>query len=105
MLDNTQLSQSLVFELSQSDMMNGGLGAYLNRLSEGRFRFFMDYLLTPDCDYLELAKRGFNFLKVDSRLLLSIKNETNANSQSEKIREALRFPDIHPIAKRFELES
>lgn len=70
--ENSGLSDNLIFELRQRDIMGltrGELGA-LDTLGALGFNFSLDHVVDLDIDYIELSDRYFRFLKLDAATFL-----------------------------------
>ncbi|ACJ00532.1 EAL domain-containing protein [Rhodospirillum centenum] len=66
------LAAKLVFELSQADLMQGGLFAtgFLDGLKRLGFRFSMDQVERLDVDWDEMARHEIRYVKLDAARLL-----------------------------------
>ncbi len=104
---NKSLAGEIVFELSQS--MVNGIGPIevesMSALAEHGFRFSMDHVTTLDFDPVELAERGFRYVKIAADLLLSDNSNTGAQIHPADLSDLLARHGITLVAEKIETES
>lgn len=103
---NPNLTTKLVFELSQHDLMQGGLFAtgFLDGLRRLGFRFSMDQVTSLDLDWNELARHEIRFVKLDAARLLDPDGRFADPRVVRDLRQQLDRNNIDLIVEKIETE-
>ena len=106
MSDNTQLTSSLVFEFSQSTLLdpNYEIQIGLQRLSKLGFRLSLDQLHELDVDLPKLAAQGFKFIKINAHLLHEIASGNTPDINMKALKGALDREAMDLIVEKIETE-
>jgi cyclic-di-GMP phosphodiesterase TipF (flagellum assembly factor) len=106
MSDNTQLTSSLVFEFSQSTLLdpNYEIQIGLQRLSKLGFRLSLDQLHELDVDLPKLAAQGFKFIKINAHLLHEIASGNTPDVNMKTLKGALDREAMDLIVEKIETE-
>ena len=106
MSDNTQLTSSLVFEFSQSTLLDSNyeIQIGLQRLSKLGFRLSLDQLHELDVDLPKLAAQGFKFIKINAHLLHEIASGNTPDVNMRKLKGALDREAMDLIVEKIETE-
>ncbi|MFV3074650.1 EAL domain-containing protein [Niveispirillum fermenti] len=101
------LAAKLVFELSQQDLMQGGLFAtgFLDGLRRLGFRFSMDQVESLDMDWTELARHDIRFVKLDAARLLDPDGRFADPRAVRDLRQQLDRSNIDLIVEKVETEA
>lgn len=101
------LAAKLVFELSQHDLMQGGLFAtgFLDGLRRLGFRFSMDQVESLDMDWAELARHDIRFVKLDAARLLDPDGRFADPRAVRDLRQQLDRSNIDLIVEKVETEA
>ncbi len=102
MMENNELSDRLIFEFSQKDVLRHTplVGRSLATLGRRGFRFSMDQIVDLNMDLADLSSRYFRYAKVDARMILG----QEADIQSDDLKEAFSRYDIDLIAEKIETD-
>jgi cyclic-di-GMP phosphodiesterase TipF (flagellum assembly factor) len=106
MSDNTQLTSSLIFEFSQSTLLdpNYEIQIGLQRLSKLGFRLSLDQLHELDVDLPKLASQGFKFIKINAHLLHEIARGNTPDVNMKALKGALDREAMDLIVEKIETE-
>ena len=101
------LATKLVFELSQDDLMQGGLFAtgFLDGLRRLGFHFSMDQVVSLDLDWNELARHEIRFVKLDAARLLDPDSRFADPRAVRELRQQLDRNNIDLIVEKVETEA
>lgn len=101
------LATKLVFELSQDDLMQGGLFAtgFLDGLRRLGFHFSMDQVVSLDLDWNELARHEIRFVKLDAARLLDPDSRFADPRAVRELRKQLDRNNIDLIVEKVETEA
>jgi cyclic-di-GMP phosphodiesterase TipF (flagellum assembly factor) len=104
---NPNLATKLVFELSQDDLMQGGLFAtgFLDGLRRLGFHFSMDQVVSLDLDWNELARHEIRFVKLDAAMLLDPDSRFADPRAVRELRQQLDRNNIDLIVEKVETEA
>ncbi|MBP7337861.1 EAL domain-containing protein [Niveispirillum sp.] len=104
---NPNLAAKLVFELSQDDLMRGGLFAtsFLDGLRRLGFHFSMDQVYSLDLDWNELARHEIRFVKLDAARLLDPDGRFADPRAVRELRQQLDRNNIDLIVEKVETEA
>ncbi|MFV3128226.1 EAL domain-containing protein [Niveispirillum sp. KHB5.9] len=104
---NPNLATKLVFELSQDDLMQGGLFAtgFLDGLRRLGFHFSMDQVFSLDLDWNELARHEIRFVKLDAARLLDPDSRFADPREVRELRQQLDSNNIDLIVEKIETEA
>ncbi|MFK5912746.1 MAG: EAL domain-containing protein [Woeseiaceae bacterium] len=100
MLDNQELSDRLVFEFTQQDVLRqpNSIWQSLSSLGKRGFRFSMDNVQVINHDLSDLASRYFRYVKLSPDLLL----DENIDIDRNDIKEAYKRYEIEIIIEKIE---
>ncbi|NOZ41667.1 MAG: EAL domain-containing protein [Alphaproteobacteria bacterium] len=100
MMENNELSDRLIFEFSQKDVLRHTplVGRSLATLGRRGFRFSIDQIIDLNMDLADLSSRYFRYAKVAAKLILA----QEANIKSNDLKEAFSRYDIDLIAEKIE---
>lgn len=72
MIENQELSDRLVFEFAQKDVLrqSPAVGRSLATLGRRGFRFSMDQTIDLNVDLADLSSRYFRYVKVDAKTIV-----------------------------------
>ncbi|MDA0654299.1 MAG: EAL domain-containing protein [Proteobacteria bacterium] len=101
---NAEMSESLVFEMSQVDAANPGVAANLGVLRRAGFAFSLDKVDSLDLDFDDLARRNFRFVKIEARKLLSQDVQQRMTIHMADLKEAMKRAGLELIAEKVEEE-
>jgi cyclic-di-GMP phosphodiesterase TipF (flagellum assembly factor) len=107
MEENSGLSESLIFELSQPAILGlsaAELGA-LDTLGALGYGFSLDHVADLDIDFIGLRERSFRFVKVDARTFLKGVKEKRSGFSAADMKRALDDFDIKLIVEKVEDEN
>lgn len=102
---NRELSESLLFELSQEDAVNRNISDNLAALRRIGFAFSMDKVTSLDLDFDNLARSNFRFIKIEAGKLLSQNVQQNMTIHITDLKEALKRAGMDLIAEKVEEEN
>jgi len=102
MMENNELSDRLIFEFSQKDVLRHTplVGRSLATLGRRGFRFSMDQIVDLNMDLADLSSRYFRYAKVDAKMILGQESDI----QSDDLKEAFSRYDIDLIAEKIETD-
>jgi cyclic-di-GMP phosphodiesterase TipF (flagellum assembly factor) len=106
MEENSGLSESLIFEVSQPAILGLGaaeLGA-LDTLGALGYGFSLDHVADLDVDFIGLRERSFRFIKIDVRTFLHDMKEKGSAFSATDMKRALDDCDIKLIVEKVEDE-
>ena len=100
MLENNELSDRLVFEFSQKDVMrqSPSVGRSLATLGRRGFRFSMDQIIDLNMDLADLSSRYFRYVKIGASLVL----DQEADIHPDDLKEAFSRYDLDLIIEKIE---
>lgn len=101
---NAEMSESLVFEMSQVDAANPGVAANLGVLRRAGFAFSLDKVDSLELDFDDLARRNFRFVKIEARKLLSQDVQQSMTIHMADLKEAMKRAGLDLIAEKVEEE-
>ncbi|VAW04908.1 hypothetical protein MNBD_ALPHA01-1110 [hydrothermal vent metagenome] len=103
MLENHELSDRLVFEFSQKDVMRHppAVGRSLATLGRRGFRFSMDHIIDLNMDMADLSSRYFRYIKVGTDLIL----DQDSDIHPDDLKEAFSRYDLDLIVEKIESEA
>lgn len=106
MAQNPNLASKLIFELSQDELMQGGLFAtgFLDGLRRLGFRFSMDQVWRLDMDWSELARHDIRHVKLDAARLLDPDGRFADPRAVRELRQELDRANIDLIVEKIETE-
>lgn len=106
MKQNEELSDSLIFEFSQSTINGAGPLEFesLAMLHELGFRFSLDRVTSMDIDFQAVADRGFRYLKVPAETLINGMSSSGAQIHSADLKALLQRFGLALIAEKIETE-
>jgi cyclic-di-GMP phosphodiesterase TipF (flagellum assembly factor) len=101
------LASKLIFELSQDDLMQGGLFAtgFLDGLRRLGFRFSMDQVWRLDMDWSELARHDIRHVKLDAARLLDPDGRFADPRAVRELRQELDRSNIDLIVEKIETDA
>lgn len=104
---NPDLASKLIFELSQDDLMQGGLFAtgFLDGLRRLGFRFSMDQVWRLDMDWSELARHDIRHVKLDAARLLDPDGRFADPRAVRELRQELDRSNIDLIVEKIETDA
>ena len=107
MAQNPNLASKLIFELSQDELMEGGLFAtgFLDGLRRLGFRFSMDQVWRLDMDWSELARHDIRHVKLDAARLLDPDGRFADPRAVRELRQQLDRNNIDLIVEKIETEA
>lgn len=107
MAQNPNLASKLIFELSQDELMQGGLFAtgFLDGLRRLGFRFSMDQVWRLDMDWSELARHDIRHVKLDAARLLDPDGRFADPRAVRELRQQLDRANIDLIVEKIETET
>ncbi|PCI33432.1 MAG: hypothetical protein COB54_03775 [Alphaproteobacteria bacterium] len=100
MMENQELSDRLVFEFSQKDVMRQSpmVGRSLATLGRRGFRFSMDHIIDLNMDLADLSSRYFRYAKVGSKFIL----DQESDIHPDDLKEAFSRYDLDLIVEKIE---
>jgi cyclic-di-GMP phosphodiesterase TipF (flagellum assembly factor) len=104
--ENAGLASSLVFELAQGDLMQGGVfqTGFLDGLRRLGYRFSMDQVERLDLNPEELARNEIRFVKLDAARLLDPDGRFADPERVLALKKALDRHSIDLIAEKIETD-
>lgn len=102
---NKDLSQSLVFELSQDDALDARLNPSLSAMRKLGFVLSMDKIPSLGLDLDDIARRNIRFLKIDAEQLRSREAQAHLTIHIADFGEKLKRAGISLVAEKVEKES
>jgi cyclic-di-GMP phosphodiesterase TipF (flagellum assembly factor) len=104
---NPDLASKLIFELSQDELMQGGLFAtgFLDGLRRLGFRFSMDQVWRLDMDWSELARHDIRHVKLDAARLLDPDGRFADPRAVRELRQELDRSNIDLIVEKIETDA
>ncbi len=101
------LASKLIFELSQDELMQGGLFAtgFLDGLRRLGFRFSMDQVWRLDMDWSELARHDIRHVKLDAARLLDPDGRFADPRAVRDLRQELDRANIDLIVEKIETDA
>lgn len=104
--ENDDLSQDLIFEFSQADVMlpHGDFETNLGKLAELGFRFSLDRVANFHQDYHSLSDRHFRYVKFEAARLLDMAQEEHGDANVEALIGELHEARINLIVEKIETE-
>ncbi|MGD9538036.1 MAG: EAL domain-containing protein [Alphaproteobacteria bacterium] len=104
--DNKELANDLVFEFSQADMEAGyhAMADGLDALQRLGYRFSLDQVARLDLNFGALAKRRFEFVKLDVRTILDLCAEPEGARRIERLLEDARRAGVSIVVEKIETE-
>lgn len=102
MMENNELSDRLIFEFSQTDVLRQSplVGRSLATLGRRGFRFSMDHIIDLNMDLADLSSRYFRYAKVDAKLIL----DQEADIHPDDLKEAFSRYNLDLIVEKIESE-
>lgn len=102
MLENHELSDRLVFEFSQKDVLrqSPAIGRSLATLGRRGFRFSMDQIMDLNMDLADLSSRYFRYAKVGAKMVL----DQSTDIHPDDLKEAFSRYDLDLIIEKIERE-
>lgn len=103
---NPNLAQKIIFELSQADLMRGGVFAttFLDGLRRLGFRFSMDQVDSFDIDWDQLAAHEIRYVKLDAARLLDPEGRFAAPDSVTELKRQLDRHNIDLIVEKIETD-
>jgi len=103
MIENHELSDRLVFEFAQKDVLRQtpAIGRSLTTLGRRGFRFSMDQTMDLNVDLADLSSRYFRYIKVDSRTIL----QKDMDIHPDDLKEAFSRYDLDLVVEKIEDEA
>lgn len=101
---NSELSDALVFELSQQDAEDPAIRGNLAELGRLGFTFSMDNVNALMLDFEDLTRRKFKFIKIEAGTLLSAQAQSQMPIHIADLKEAMKRAGIDLIAEKVEQE-
>ncbi|VAV87857.1 hypothetical protein MNBD_ALPHA02-1131 [hydrothermal vent metagenome] len=100
MMENHDLSDRLIFEFSQKDVLRHSalVGRSLATLGRRGFRFSMDHIIDLNMDLGDLSSRYFRYVKVSAGLIL----DQEIDIHPDDMKEAFSRYDIDLIVEKIE---
>ena len=100
MMENHELSDRLIFEFSQKDVLRHSalVGRSLATLGRRGFRFSMDHIVDLNMDLADLASRYFRYVKVDAKVIL----DQGVDIHPDDMKEAFSRYDLDLIVEKIE---
>ncbi|MBL4612395.1 MAG: EAL domain-containing protein [Emcibacter sp.] len=100
MMENHELSDRLIFEFSQKDVLRHSalVGRSLATLGRRGFRFSMDHIVDLNMDLADLASRYFRYVKVDAKVIL----DQGVDIHPDDLKEAFSRYDLNLIVEKIE---
>ncbi|MCK5425244.1 MAG: EAL domain-containing protein [Emcibacter sp.] len=100
MMENNELSDRLIFEFSQTDVLRQSplVGRSLATLGRRGFRFSMDRIIDLNIDIADLSSRYFRYAKIDAKMIL----DQEADIHPDDLKEAFSRYDIDLIVEKIE---
>jgi cyclic-di-GMP phosphodiesterase TipF (flagellum assembly factor) len=104
--DNVELADDLIFEFSQNDVETyyNEFVDNLDRLAALGFSFSIDRVDRLDLNFAELAKRNFNYVKVDAENLISLAGTERGQEQIRYLQQDLMDARVTMIVEKIETE-
>ncbi|PHZ85011.1 EAL domain-containing protein [Paremcibacter congregatus] len=102
MMENSELSDRLVFEFAQKDVLRQSSGVRRSLANLGRrgFRFSMDQVMDMNVDLADLGSRYFRYVKVDVAMIL----EQNLDIHPDDLKESFARYDLDLIVEKIETD-
>ncbi|MBL4801271.1 MAG: EAL domain-containing protein [Emcibacter sp.] len=102
MMENHELSDRLIFEFSQKDVLRHTALVERSLATLGRrgFRFSMDRILDLNIDLADLSSRYFRYAKVDAKLIL----DKEADIHPDDLKETFSRYDLDLIVEKIETD-
>jgi cyclic-di-GMP phosphodiesterase TipF (flagellum assembly factor) len=105
MEQNSDLSDSIVFEFTQNAMTSDpALAARLERLGEMGFRLSMDRVTSLNLDFAALHRQRVDFVKIDAGVLLSPEAQAESTIDATDLKHALARHGVDLIVDKVEQE-
>ncbi len=100
MMESDELSDRLIFEFSQKDVLRQSsmVARSLGTLGRRGFRFSMDHIIDLNMDLADLSSRYFRYAKVDAKLIL----DQEADIHPDDLKEAFSRYDLDLIVEKIE---
>jgi len=100
MMENHELSDRLVFEFSQKDVMRQppSVGRSLATLGRRGFRFSIDHIIDLNMDLADLSSRYFRYVKIGAEMIL----DQEADIHPDDLKEAFSRYDLDMIVEKIE---
>lgn len=100
MMENNGLSDRLIFEFSQKDVLRQSplVERSLATLGRRGFRFSMDHIIDLNMDLADLSSRYFRYAKVEAKIIL----DQEADIHREDMKEAFSRYDLDLIIEKIE---
>ncbi|PCI46842.1 MAG: hypothetical protein COB49_07935 [Alphaproteobacteria bacterium] len=100
MMENQELSDRLIFEFSQKDVLRHSslVGRSLATLGRRGFRFSMDHIVDLTMDLADLSSRYFRYAKVSAKLIL----DQEADIHPDDLKETFSRYDLDLIVEKIE---
>ncbi|MCF8473194.1 MAG: EAL domain-containing protein [Emcibacter sp.] len=100
MMENEELSDRLIFEFSQKDVLRQSpmVGRSLSTLGRRGFRFSVDQVMDLNMDLADLSSRYFRYAKVGAELILNRESDIHPDD----IKEAFSRYDLDLIIEKIE---
>jgi len=100
MLENNELSDRLVFEFSQKDVLrqSPAIGRSLATLGRRGFRFSMDQIIDLNMDLADLSSRYFRYVKIGASLI----QDQESDIHPDDLKEAFSRYDLDVIIEKIE---
>ena len=100
MMENNELSDRLIFEFSQKDVLRQSpmVGRSLATLGRRGFRFSMDHIIDLNMDLADLSSRYFRYAKVGANLVC----DQESDIHPDDLKEAFSRYDLDLIVEKIE---
>lgn len=100
MMENNELSDRLIFEFSQKDVLRQSplVSRSLATLGRRGFRFSIDHIIDLNMDIADLSSRYFRYVKVEASMIL----DREADIHPDDLKEAFSRYDIDLIVEKIE---
>jgi len=104
--ENLELADDLIFEFSQIDVEThyNEFADNLDRLAKLGFSFSIDRVERLDINFMEIAKRNFHYVKIDTASLIALASSESGQEQVRYLQENLIDSRVTMIVEKIETE-